>query len=331
LQVHLNQDILNDFLLSDTTVASIVSASIAGETAATYREEGDEYDIDVRLAEAYRQDREALGELLIPIKNGASLIPLNQLGTIEESRSASTIYRENQERYVSVSCNLAPGLDLGTARQQIEALIAATPIPENLTVAIGGTAEDQQKSMMYYAIAFLVSVVLVYMVMASQFESLVDPFIIMFTVPLCTIGVIGMLYLTHTSLSVMALVGIVMLVGISVNNGIVLVDYMNQLHAKGADLYDAVKIGGADRFRPVLMTASTTSLGMLPMALEIGSGSELWSPLARAVIGGLISTTFLTLIVIPILYIVFERLAERFRQVFGVKDIGPQHGYITSQ
>ena len=317
LEVELNQDILNDFLLSDTTVAALVSTSIAGATAATYREGGDEYDINVRLAEAYRQDREALGDLLIPVNNGASLIPLNQLGTVEESRAASTIYRENQERYVSVACNLAPGLDLGTARQQIEALIAATPIPENLTVSIGGTAEEQQKSMIYYAIAFLVSVVLVYMVMASQFESLVDPFIIMFTVPLCIIGVIGMLYLTHTSLSIMALVGIVMLVGISVNNGIVLVDYMNQLHAKGVDLYEAVKTAGADRFRPVLMTASTTILGMVPMALEIGTGSELWSPLARAVIGGLVSTTLLTLLVIPVLYIIFERLAERIKKLFA--------------
>lgn len=319
LEVHLNQDVLNDFMLSDTTVARLVSTSIAGATAATYREGGDEYDIDVRLAEAYRKDREALGELLIPVNNGAALIPLNQLGAIEETRAIPTIYRENQERYVSVSCNLAPGLDLGSARQHVEALLAATPIPANITVEMGGNAADQQKSMMYYAIAFLVSIVLVYMVMASQFESLVDPFIIMFTVPLCAIGVVGILYLTHTSISVMALVGVVMLVGIAVNNGIVLVDYMNQLHAKGTDLYKVAEIAGADRLRPVLMTAGTTILGMVPMALEIGTGSELWSPLARVVIGGLTSTTFLTLYIIPVLYIIFERIAERVKGFFGQK------------
>ena len=320
LEVNLNQDILNDFLLSDTTVAEIVSVAMAGTTAATYREDGDEYNINVRLAPEFRQDRERLGEVLIPINDGTALVPLKQLGTIEESRSAPTIYRENQERYVSVSCNLF-GLDLASATEQIEAMIAATPIPANMTITLGGDAEDQQKSVIYYGLAFLVSIVLVYMVMASQFESLVDPFIIMFTVPLCAIGVIGMLYLTQTSLSVMSMIGVVMLVGIAVNNGIVLVDYMNQLRTKGIKLYDAVEAAGADRFRPVLMTAGTTILGMLPLALEIGSGSELWSPLARAVIGGLVSTTFLTLVVIPVLYIIFERLAERVKGLFGKHSI----------
>jgi HAE1 family hydrophobic/amphiphilic exporter-1 len=330
LKVHLNQDMLNDFLLTDTVVAQIVSTAMAGTTAATYREGGDEYNIYVRLSPEYRQDRENLGEVLIPVNNGASLVPLKQLGTIEESRATPTIYRENQERYVSVSCNLF-GIDLASARQQIEAIITATPIPANMTVSIGGNAEEQQKSVMYYGLAFLVSIVLVYMVMASQFESLVDPFIIMFTVPLSIIGVIGFLYLTHTSLSVMSLIGVVMLVGIAVNNGIVLVDYMNQLRVKGYELYAAVEEAGAARMRPVLMTAATTILGMTPLALELGSGSELWSPLSRAVIGGLTSTTLLTLIVIPVLYILFERLAEWLRQVFGIKDIGPHHGPITLQ
>ncbi|GAK51625.1 acriflavin resistance protein [Candidatus Moduliflexus flocculans] len=316
LQVHLNQDVLNDFMLADTTVAQIVSTAIAGTNAATYREGGDEYNIHVQLDSAFRQDREALGDVLIPVNNSSALVPLKQLGTIEESRATPTIYRENQERYVSVSCNLS-GLDLASARKKIEAMIAATPIPANTTVSIGGTAEDQQKSVIYYGIAFLVSVVLVYMVMASQFESLVDPFIIMFTVPLCAIGVIGMLYLTHTALGVMALVGVVMLAGIAVNNGIVLVDYINQLREKGTELYAAIETAGADRLRPVLMTAGTTILGMVPMALEIGTGAELWAPLARTVIGGLISTTFLTLFVIPILYIVFERIGERVRKLFG--------------
>jgi HAE1 family hydrophobic/amphiphilic exporter-1 len=316
MQVHLNQDVLNDFQLSDTTVAQIVSTAIAGSTAGTYRESGDEYDIHVQLASAYRQDREALGEVLIPVNNGASLSPLNQLGDIEETRSTPTIYRENQERYAAVTCNLS-GIDLASARKQVEAMIAATPLPADMTVEIGGNAEDQQKSVVYYAIAFLVSIVLVYMVMASQFESLVDPFIIMFTIPLCAMGVIGILYLTNTPMGVMAMVGVVMLAGIAVNNGIVLVDYINQLRATGMELYKAVEASGVDRLRPVLMTAGTTILGMLPLALEIGSGSELWAPLGRVVIGGLTTTTFLTLYVIPILYIVFERLAERVKRVSG--------------
>jgi len=320
MQVKLDQDVLNDFQIADTTVAQVVSTAIAGSTAGQYRDGGDEYDINVQLAPTYRQDREALGEVLIPINNGASLVPLSQLGTIEETRAAPTIYRENQERYASVTCNLS-GIDLASARKQVEAMIAATPLPENITVEIGGDAEDQQKSVMYYGIAFLVSVVLVYMVMASQFESLVDPFIVMFTIPLCAMGVIGILYLTNTPLGVMALIGVVMLAGIAVNNGIVLVDYINQLRATGMELYQAVEAAGKDRMRPVLMTAGTTILGMLPMALEIGSGSELWAPLGRVVIGGLTTTTFLTLYVIPILYIAFERLGERVRRLFGSRRV----------
>ncbi len=314
LRVHLHQDVLNDFHLSGLQVASIVSTAIQGKTAVRYREKGDEYDVHIRLAKQYRQDREALEELLIPISLDY-LVPLKQLGTVEEALSPPTIFRENQERFISVGCNLS-GLDLSRAVQHVRSIIAETPIPSDFTVLIGGTAEDQRESTFYLGIAFVVAIVLVYMVMASQFESLVDPFIIMFAVPLSVIGVFGFLFLTNTTLSVMALVGLVMLVGIAVNNGIVLVDYINQLRAQGNELYQAVEMGGVTRMRPVLMTALTTILAMVPLAIEFGSGSESWSPLARAVIGGLTTSSLLTLIVIPVLYIVFERMAARFRKIF---------------
>ncbi len=313
LQVHLNQSVLNDFRLSGLQVASIVSTAIEGKTAVTYREAGDEYDVDVRLAPQYRQDREALGELLIPV-SADTMVPLRQLGVVEEALSPPTIFRENQDRYIAVGCNLS-GLDLTRATQTVRNILVETPIPSDFTVILGGNAEDQQEANMYLGIAFMVAVVLVYMVMASQFESLVDPFIIMFTVPLSVIGVLGFLFLTNTTLSVMALVGMVMLVGIVVNNGIVLVDYINQLRGRGEDLYQAVEDCGVARLRPVLMTALTTILSMVPLALEIGAGSESWSPLARAVIGGLSTTAVLTLIVIPVLYIIFERVGERFRKL----------------
>lgn len=315
LQVRLDQDMLNAFQLSGLRIASIVSTAIQGKAAVRYREEGDEYDVFVQLAEPYRQNREALQELLIPVAPDY-LVPLRQLGTVEEALAPPAIFRENQDRYIAVECNLS-GLDLSAAVQQIERILAETPIPSDFTVLIGGTAEDQQESIFYLSIAFVVAVTLVYMVMASQFESLVDPFIIIFTIPLSVIGVFGFLYLTGTTLSVMALVGLVMLVGIAVNNGIVLVDYINQLRDKGYKLYDAVEEGGVTRLRPVLMTAMTTVLAMVPLALEFGSGSESWSPLARAVIGGLTTASLLTLIVIPTMYIVFERLGERIRKLFG--------------
>ncbi len=196
---------------------------------------------------------------------------------------------------------------------EINRIIDETPIPSEYQIIIGGTAEDQQEAFFYLTLAFIAAILLVYMIMAGQFESLLSPFIIMFTVPLSVIGVFFFLFITGTTISVMALVGLVMLVGIAVNNGIVMVDYINQLRKRGKDLLEAVEEGSRARMRPVLMTAATTILGMVPLAIELGSGSETWSPLARAVIGGLTTTTFLTLFVIPILYILFDRLSVKVK------------------
>ena len=312
LSVHLNQDVLNDYGLTQLGVASLVSTAIQGQTAAEYRESGDEYDIYVQLDEKYRKDRSALSDLMLPLPAGG-LVPLKQLGAVEETLSPLTIYRENQERYVTVGCNLS-GLDLTSATSEVKKILSEVAIPSDFTVLIGGNAEDQQESFFYLGLAVLVAVILVYMVMASQFESLVDPFIIMFTVPLFIIGVLIFLFITDTSLSVMALVGVVMLVGIAVNNGIVLVDYINQLRERGEPLYKAVEDGGVTRLRPVLMTALTTIFGMIPLALQLGSGAETWMPLARTVIGGLTMATLLTLIVIPVIYIIFEELGDKIKQ-----------------
>jgi len=231
LEVNLWQDVMNEYGLSAMQVASIISYSVQGVTAQRYREEGDEYNIYVQLAKRYRNDREALEQLMIPTMSGAN-IPLRQLGTIEETIAPPTINRENQERYVSVNCNLDRKLDLNKATRYINEILKDTPIPTEFTVLIGGQAEDQQESNFWLMIAFAVAVLLVYMVMASQFESLIDPFIIFFTIPLSLIGVFLILFLTGTKLSIMSLVGVVMLVGIAVNNGIVLVDYINQLRER---------------------------------------------------------------------------------------------------
>jgi HAE1 family hydrophobic/amphiphilic exporter-1 len=314
LDVHLKQDALNDLNLSGLQVASIISTAIQGKTAAQLRESGDEYDIYVQLDKKYRRDRDALGNVLIALPAGGT-VPLREVADIVESQSPVTIYRENQERYTSVSCNLA-GLDLSAARQEIEKIKSAIVLPPNMMFVMSGNAEDQQESNFYLMVAFIVAIVLVYMVMASQFESLLDPLIIMFTVPLSLIGVLAMLFLTHTPLSVMALVGVVMLVGIAVNNGIVLVDYMNQQRHRGVELYKAAEESGIVRLRPVLMTALTTIIGMIPMALGIGDGSETWAPLARVVIGGLFTTTLLTLVFIPVTYIIFEEWSDKFNASF---------------
>jgi len=302
---------LNDLKLSTLQVADIISTSIQGKVAARYREEGDEYDVLVQLDKPFREQKSSLQNLLIPTYSG-KMIPLQQVATINLENAPTSIFRESQERYVSIGCDLSD-IDLSSAVRKIRNIIRETSIPSEFQVIIGGQAEDQQESFFYLGLAFLAAIILVYMIMASQFESFIDPLIIMFTVPLSVIGVFLALFITGTTLSVMALVGMVMLAGIVVNNGIVLVDYINQLRRQGMDLLEAVQKGGRIRLRPVLMTASTTILGMLPLALEFASGSENWAPLARAVIGGLTTSTFLTLIVIPVIYVIFEMIGEKFR------------------
>jgi hydrophobic/amphiphilic exporter-1 (mainly G- bacteria), HAE1 family len=315
LQVHLNKDLLNHYNLSALNVAGNVSTAIQGKIASQFREEGDEYNIRVQFAKEYRNKKESLEQIELALPAGGR-VRLKDIANITEEQSTPTIFRENQSRFVSVGCGLS-GTDLSTAAGEIKKIIADTPIPSEYQVILGGTAEDQQEAYFYLGLAFLAAIILVYMIMASQFESLVDPLIIMFTVPLSLIGVFIFLAITGTSLSVMALVGIVMLVGIAVNNGIVLVDYINQQRHKGMELYEAVEYSCIARIRPVLMTALTTILGMVPLAIEMGEGAETWSPLARAVIGGLTTTTVLTLIVIPVLYIVFEIAGDRVNKFFG--------------
>jgi len=312
LQVHLNYDMLNTFHLTTLQVASNISTAIQGTVVSRLREEGDEYDIRVQFAKRFRDQKESLERIQIPLPTG-EMISLNEVAEIKEEEAAPTIFRENQNRFVSVGAGLS-GLDLSKAVTEVERIINETPVPSEYQVIIGGSAEDQQEAFFYLGLAFFAAILLVYMIMAAQFESLVDPLIIMITVPLSVIGVFPFLFITGTSLSVMALVGLVMLVGIAVNNGIVLVDYINKQRRSGMELYEAVEKGSIARMRPVLMTALTTILGMVPLAIELGTGSETWSPLARAVIGGLTATTVLTLVVIPIMYILFERGGERIKQ-----------------
>jgi HAE1 family hydrophobic/amphiphilic exporter-1 len=205
------------------------------------------------------------------------------------------------------------GRSLTDLTADIEQIIKETPIPSDFRVELGGVAEEQQESFMYLGLAFLVAILLTYMVMASQFESLLEPFIILFTIPLSLIGVALMLLVTGTDLSVMALIGIVMLVGIAVNNGIVLVDYINQLRKRGQEMFEAIVNAGQIRMRPVLMTALTTMLAMVPLGLGLGESGENWAPMARSVIGGLAAATIMTLLVIPVIYASFGIRSEKSR------------------
>ncbi len=312
LQIALDRPRLQALGLTAGAVTTAVSNAVLGLTATQYREGGDEYGVFVRLAAAYRDAPEDLEQLPIALPAGG-VVPLGQVARVTRDVGPVAIRREDQSRVVVVQLNVS-GRDLGSIEQDVRAVLAQTNMPPDVLVEIGGAAEDRQESFTYLALAIAAGVALVYMVMAGQFESLVEPFIIMFTVPLAAIGVAVGLWATGTTLSLMAMIGMLVLVGIVVNNGIVLVDFMNQLRRhEGKDVFTAAYEGGIARLRPVLMTALTTIFGMLPLALGTGEGGEVWAPLARSVMSGLAAATLLTLILVPVIYTAFASLAARLR------------------
>ena len=310
-QVHFNRDRLSSFGLNTASVARSISSYVAGTIASQYREGGDEYNIFVQLQRPFRNSKNDLSNLYISTPFGTQ-IPLEQVAEIQQGESPVSIEREDQERVVAVSANVT-GRDLRSATAEVQRAMNEMSFPSEFRWEIGGAAEDFMESFQALGLAILAAIALVYMVMASQFESLLDPFVILFTIPLAFIGILWALFITNTTLSVTALIGGMLLVGIVVNNGIVMIDYINQLREKhGYSLKEAVLEGGRRRLRPVLMTAVTTILAMLPLSFGLGASAETWSPMARAVIGGLTVSTVLTLVVIPTIYFIFEtRLLKR--------------------
>ncbi len=311
LKVNLDRRRIADLGLSAAQVGNVVSASMLGTVVTRYRDQGDEFDIRVQFDKEHRTQKEDLENILIMTPAGRQ-VPLRAIANVDYTKAPQQITREDQERVVSLNIDVS-GRDLRSVTRDVQETIKQVSVPNDFRIELGGTAEDMQKSFMYLALAMLVAIVLTYMVMASQFESFVDPFIILFTIPMSFIGVAFGLLVTNTTLSVMALIGIIMLVGIVVNNGIVLVDYINQLRDRGLELIEAIIQAGRVRMRPVLMTALTTILAMLPLALGIGESGEAWAPMARAVMGGLTVATILTLIVVPVIYTVMELLALKVK------------------
>jgi len=307
-QIILDRDRIAALGLSVYQVSSTIETSIKGKVATQFREGGQEYEVLIQLDESARQSKTDLENIYLASSTGAQ-IPIKNVATIKSGQASESISREDQERMISVSCSVS-GRDLQSVTQDITSELNRIIFPSDFKWEIGGTAEMQQESFMYLGIAMIVAIFLVYMVMASQFESLLDPFIIMFTVPLAMIGAVWMLFITGTTMSVTGLIGCVLLVGIVVNNGIVLVDYINQMRVKhGMDLWVAILVSGKRRMRPVLMTALTTIFGMVPLSLNLGSGAEIWVPLGRSVIGGLTFATVFTLVLVPIIYLFFEQIS----------------------
>ena len=296
--------------LNSATVAQFIRNRIYGYECTKYREDGDEYNIVVRYAENFRESIEDVENIVLYTAMGQP-IKLKEVATISEEYSSPTIERENRQRIVTVKGSVGAGVALGDAVVEVNSVLADYEVPTGITLELGGSIEDQGEAFSDIGLLLVLIVVLVYIVMATQFESLLYPFIIMFTIPFAMSGVFIALWLTGTPLSIIALIGAIMLVGIVTKNGIVMVDYMNLLVERGSSISDAVINGGKSRLRPVLMTSLTTVLGMLPMALGIGEGSETWQPMGVSVVGGLFMSTIITLFIVPSLYAMLEGSKER--------------------
>lgn len=298
--------------LNTATVSQYIRNRVTGFTAGFLKEDGDEYNIVVRLKEDDRNSITDIQDLTIPTATGAR-IKLNEIATIEEYWAPQTIDRKSRQRYVRV-ISMPYETSLGELAAAIQAQIDQISRPSGISVVLAGDFEDQQKTFKDIFALLLLIILLVYIVMASQFESLSKPAVILLSIPFGLSGVVLALWLTGTSLDMIGALGVVMLVGIVVKNGIVLVDYINLMRDRGHSLNEAIALSGASRLRPVLMTAFTTLLGMLPMALSGGEGSEMWHPLGIVVIGGLLVSTFVTLIVVPVVYGLISRSGERNKE-----------------
>jgi len=309
LRVEMDRERIARVGMSTAQVANALSNSVQGSVATTFVDQGLEFEVLVEVDPIDRAQSTALQDLQIRTPSG-DWMPLKNLARIERFTGPSNILRVNQERMVEVEADLG-NLDLRTATELVSAQLASIEWPDGYRYEIGGSAEEQQESFNFLMIAFLIAGILTYMVMASQFESLVEPFIIIVTIPLALTGVLLMLWFTSTPVSVTAMVGLVLLTGIVVNNGIVMIDYIKILQSRGQERHTAIVNGAGRRLRPILMTAFTTILAMVPLALQLGAGAETWSPMARSVIGGLFMSTLLMLFAVPCMYYVINSFVEK--------------------
>jgi len=307
--IRVDRDRAARFGLMVNQVETAVQTATLGQVATRYREGGEEFDIRVRFKEEYRNTIDQIRNIPILTPLGQS-IHLSQVAQIESGTGPVQINRENQARRVSITGNIV-GRDLGSVVKDVKKRIAGVEetLPAGYFLELGGSYQQMTEAFLILAGVFALASLLVYMVMASQFESFLHPFVIMFTIPLCLIGIVAGLLIAGRPVNLPVWIGLILLAGVAVNNAIVMIDYMNQLRRSGTDKKEAVLQGAATRLRPVLLTALTTILGTIPMAVSRTAGAEMRNPLAITLLGGLAATTFLTLFVIPIMYSLFERVS----------------------
>lgn len=308
IQILIDKDKASALALNTAMIALQVRQSIYGADAGNFTEMGDDYKINIRYAPEYRDKIESIARIKVTNLRGDQ-IPISVFAEIKTGTGPLSIKHKAQQRTVKLMANLSE-ISLGEAAIQVQHLIDELEIPEGLDVELAGQLTEQDESFTDLYTIFIIGILLVYMVMAAQFESFKDPFIIMFAIPFTLVGIILAFFITGLTLSVTTFIGVIMLMGIVVNNGIVLVDYTNLLRKRGYNLTNAVLEAGRSRLRPVLMTSFTTMLGMLPMALSKGMGKEMYSPLGVTIIGGLLVSTVITLILVPTLYSIFHRKAS---------------------
>jgi len=298
--------------LNSTTAASAFSAAMSGTVASLYREDGEEYNIRVRYAPQFRTSVEDMENIAVTTPTGASVM-MKELGTVVEGLVPPTIERKDRSRLITVTGIVAKGAALSEAVEATQRILDQTPIPSTLSTVIAGDYEDQQEMFGQMLMLIILMILLVYMVMASQFESLMAPFVIMFSVPFALVGVMLGLRIHGLALGVMSIIGVIILIGIVVKNGIVLIDYTILCRERGMNIRDASTTAAKSRLRPILMTTLTTVLGMLPMAVGTGEGSEMWRSLGITVCWGLTVSTLITLVLIPTVYCAFTTRMERRR------------------
>ncbi|MEO1201257.1 MAG: efflux RND transporter permease subunit [Pseudomonadota bacterium] len=305
IQITFDQERAAKLGLAVRDIADTVVANVRGEVATRYTWRDKKIDVLVKSVDTRQSSLEEVRSLIVNPASGRP-VTLAAVADVTVSQGPAEIRRVAQARVALITANVAYG-DLGAAADEARELIATVPMPQGISAIVSGQSEEMQESFTSMQFALALAVFLVYLVMASQFESLIHPFVILFTIPLALVGAVLALFVTGTTINIVAFIGVIMLAGIVVNNAIVLVDLINQLRSMGNERFDAIMEAGRARLRPILMTSLTTALGLLPMALGFGEGSEVRTPMAITVIGGLLVSTLLTLIVIPVVYSLLDR------------------------
>lgn len=310
-----DRDKIADLGLSVRDVAQVVQTNIGGSRAGSYRVGGDEYPITVRLQPEDRLGTLDIDNISIRTPDGG-VLPVSSVIKKQRGRGPEDINRINGQRVTNITANLQSGVALSEAVEAIKAELIDYPLPDGFNIVYGGEYEEQQKAANDFSMAVIMALILIYMVMAGQFERFFDPLVVMFSVPLAMIGVIPALLLTGTTINIQSLMGMIMLIGIVVNNAIVLVDYINLMRReKNMPVLEAVIEAGRLRLRPILMTTLTTVLGLLPLSFGLGAGAEIQASLARVVIGGLTASTLVTLVFIPVVYVSTAKFLEKAKAI----------------